>query len=334
MRVSDLDYVLPECLIAQEPLADRSGSRLMVVSRGDGSVSHRTFHDLPALLQAGDLLVLNDTRVSAVRIFGHKRSGGRVEALVMTSKGGGVFDCLLKPSSRVRAGTEVVFDGGLVGVVVEGGGDGVRRIRFSPADAARLPEVGGAPLPPYIHLALAAKERYQTVYSRNEGSAAAPTAGLHFTRETFAALAAKGVEVAYVTLHVGIDTFRPMAVDAAEEHTMHGEWCSVGEETARKVASCRGRVIAVGTTSARTLESTALAPRSIQPSTINTRLFITPGYDWRVVDALLTNFHLPRTTMLLMLASMVGEGAVRRAYAEAVQQGYRFLSFGDAMLVL
>ena len=334
MRVSEIDYNLPARLIAQEPLADRSASRMLVLARATGKIEHRKFTDIVGLLNPGDLLVLNDTRVSAVRLRGRRMTGGAVEALIMRPLGDGCFEAMLKPSKRLKPGITIQFDAGIEAEVVEGGDEITRVLRFPPGSDQKVLQSGSVPLPPYIHRDLEDAGRYQTVYNRSPGSAAAPTAGLHFTPSILESLKRKGVDTAFVTLSVGLDTFRPLTVDDPQDHRMHGEECTVSGDTARKVAECNGRVIAVGTTSARTLESHAIGKRLVEPSTAKTKIFIRPGYDFQVIDGLLTNFHMPRTTMLLMLAALVGIKPLMQAYAEAVQHEYRFLSFGDAMLVI
>lgn len=336
-RLSDYDYELPENRIAQEPLADRSAARLMVVDRSTGAWEHRVFRDLPELLEPGDLLVRNATRVTAMRLFGAKPSGGAVEALLLRQDTApGSFVALVKPGRRLPTGALIEFEGGLRATVGEVRADGQRVLHFEAVEGQldqQLRECAQAPLPPYIRTRLKDPERYQTVYAKHGGSAAAPTAGLHFTPEVLEALDRRGVETAEVTLSVGLDTFRPVTEDRAADHVMHGEWCSVSEATRDAVARCRGRIIAVGTTSARTLESFAVGPRQLETGTKETRIFITSGYRWRIVDGMITNYHMPRTTMLLMVASLTGRDALMAAYAEALQQNYRFLSFGDAMLI-
>ena len=278
--------------------------------------------------------LLNTTRVTTVRLIGHKPTGGVVEALVMRKATNGLHEVLLKPSKRIRAGTKIQFQGGVEGEVVEGGDEMVRYLSLSPESEALLQAAGSVPLPPYIHQSLDDAERYQTVYNQVPGSAAAPTAGLHFTPAVLDALRAKGVGASFVTLSVGLDTFRPVSVDETSDHVMHGEMCAVGPDTAEKIENCRGRVVAVGTTTARTLETHATGPRKINTGTLNSKIFITPGYEFKIVDGLLTNFHMPRTTMLLMLAALVGVKPLMKAYGEAVQHQYRFLSFGDSMLLI
>ncbi|MFY9233566.1 MAG: tRNA preQ1(34) S-adenosylmethionine ribosyltransferase-isomerase QueA [Fimbriimonadaceae bacterium] len=332
--LSDYDYHLPDEAIAQEPLADRSASRLLVLHKDSGEIEHLSFKDVPRLLSRGDLLVLNDTRVTAVRVFGKKESGGGVEALLLSEIAEGVFEALAKPGRRLSAGTRVGF-GDLRAEILEVLDDGRRVIRFDPVPdlGGRLRKIGQVPLPPYITKHLAEAERYQTVYGATAGSAAAPTAGLHFTDAMLAELIEKGVGIARVTLDVGLDTFRPIQSDDLDLHRMRGERCTVPEDTAEAVARCRGRVIAVGTTSVRTLESSAAGPKIITPGTQTTSLFIRPGYRFKAIDGMFTNFHMPRTTMLLLISALAGREAVLRSYAQALDRGYRFLSFGDAMLI-
>lgn len=331
--LSDYDYELPEELIAQLPLEDRSASRLLHLDRATGSVSHRRFLDCIDLLERGDTLVLNDTRVSALRLFGQKETGAQVEVFLMRPTESGCYECLLRPAKRLPPGTVIRFAQGLEATVLEPISDEVRHVRFNTDDFEVVRQQGEAPLPPYIRAKLPNQERYQTVYSQSLGSAAAPTAGLHFTDEVLGALTSKGIEIARVTLHVGLDTFRPVQVENADDHMMHGEYCQVSEETADRVNSTRGRVIAVGTTSVRTLESFSIGPKKLAPGTMSSRIFIRPGYQFKTVDGMFTNFHMPRTTMMLMLAAMTGRQSLMRAYAEAVSNRYRFLSFGDSMLI-
>ena len=334
-RLSDYDYNLPEALIAQTPLEDRAASRLLVLPKESGPIEHRLFRDVPDLLREGDLLVLNDTRVSSLRLLGRKPTGAAVEALLLSEPSPGEFVALMKPGKRLRVGAVVEFDG-LRASVVEELGDGQRRLAFDPHPvlSARLREIGTVPLPPYITAALADPERYQTVIAAQNGSAAAPTAALHFTSELLDTLRAQGVVIATVTLSVGLDTFRPVDSEDLDEHRMHGEVCEVPEATAEAVARCRGRVVAVGTTSVRTLETFAEGPRRLATGRRTSRLFIRPGYEWKIVDGMFTNFHLPKTTMLMMLSSLVGRDRLLDAYEEAIRGRYRFLSFGDSMLVI
>ncbi len=334
-RLSDYDYDLPEALIAQTPLEDRAASRLLWLNR-QGEIEHQDFRAVVDILQPGDLLVMNDTRVSAVRLFGAKQTGAKVEAFLVRDLGQHRFEALLRPGKRLKAGSIIEFGDGLTATVEEDLGDGLRTLQFKPLSDlhARLAEVGMTPLPPYIHTVLPDRERYQTVYGTKAGSAAAPTAGLHFTDEILEALRAKGVDIATVTLHVGLDTFRPVQVENLDEHRMHGEACELSEETADKIHQAKGRVIAVGTTTVRTLEAFATGPRRVETGVRDTRIFIRPGYKFQVIDGMFTNFHLPKTTMLLMISALMGRESILAAYHEAVAKRYRFLSFGDSMLLL
>ncbi len=333
--MSFLDYELPEELIAQTPLEDRAASRLLVVD-SMGRIQDAVFRELPRFLEAGDLLVWNDTRVTARRLLGRKESGGRVELLVLRRAEPRLWDCLVRPARRLHPGARIVLEGGACLRVERELEAGRRLIRLDDAEAAEeaVLAAGDVPLPPYIHVDLQDPERYQTVFASREGSAAAPTAGLHFTKEVLEELERHGVRGARVTLDVSLDTFRPMASTDPWEHPMHGERCEVSEETAAAVREATGRIVAVGTTSVRTLESMAVGPREVRPGVSDTRLFIRPGYKFMVVDGIVTNFHLPRTTMLLMISAFLGADPLRRAYEHAVAQKYRFLSFGDAMLAL
>jgi len=336
MNLEDLDYSLPEELIAQEPLVDRTASRLLHITREIGEIQHRKFIDSIDLLEPGDLLILNNTRVSAMRLFGHKLSGGGVEALLLKESESGVFECLLKPAKRLPIGTEIKFESGLNATVTGKLEGGVNEITFQESDTWRetLESVSVAPLPPYIHTHLHDRERYQTVIAQHPGSAAAPTAGLHFTSQYLDRIIQKGVQVAKVTLHVGLDTFRPIQAGSLDDHQMHGEVCEVSEKTAQMVAECQGRIIAVGTTTTRTLETFATGKRQLQTGKTISKLFIQPGYEFQIVDGMFTNFHMPRTTMLLMISALASPKAIASAYSEAVNLRYRFLSFGDSMLIL
>lgn len=326
----DLDYDLPEDRIAQAPLPDRAASKLLWLHRDSGRIEDRAFRDVAQILQPGDLLVVNDTRVTAKRLLGHKLSGGRVEALLLRERGEGRFEALVRPAKRLRVGATLQF-GELRATVEVELPDGRRELRFEATP--NLESFGQVPLPPYIHARLADPERYQTVYGERPGSAAAPTAGLHFTPDLLDALRERGVEIATVTLDVGLDTFRPIT-GAPERHAMHGEACEVSEATAGQIARAKGRIVAVGTTTVRTLESLAVGPRRVEPGRRETRLFITPGFAFQVVDGMFTNFHMPRTTMLLMIGAMAGPEAIQAAYRHALASDYRFLSFGDSMLIL
>lgn len=330
-----MDYELPEELIAQTPLEDRAASRLLVVD-SNGRIEDAVFRELPRLLAPGDLLVWNDTRVTARRLFGRKESGGRVEVLVLRRARPSEWDCLVRPARRLHAGSRILLDCGARLTVQSEQEGGRRLIRLDESGIAEeaVLEAGEVPLPPYIQGGLSDPERYQTVFASRAGSAAAPTAGLHFTQDVLDALDARGVKGARVTLDVSLDTFRPMASGEAWEHPMHGERCEVPPETAEAVRRTTGRIVAVGTTSVRTLESMAIGPRELRPGSTETRLFIRPGYKFLVVDGIVTNFHMPKTTMLLMISAFVGANPLRMAYEHAVAQRYRFLSFGDAMLAL
>ena len=338
MRTADFDYALPPELIAQHPIEPRDHARLLVVRRGDGSLEHRRFFDLPALLQPGDLLVANDSRVIPARLRTRKSTGGAVELLLLRRTEAGWWLTLARPSRRLRPGTIVSVEGGGRVYEIEIGArrdDGLFEARLE--DEALIEACGEAPLPPYIHEPLADPERYQTVYAREEGSAAAPTAGLHFTPRLMERLAARGVDVAYVTLHVGLDTFRPVEADDPREHHIHTEYAVLPPETARAIARARehgGRVVAVGTTSVRVLESAAQGSGAIEAYRGDTGLMILPGHEFHAVDAMITNFHLPRSTLLMLVSAFAGKDLIDAAYAEAVRERYRFYSFGDAMLLL
>lgn len=345
MRLELFDYELPPERIAQTPLEPRDASRLLV-ARADGTREHRTFLEFPQLLNPGDLLVFNDTRVLPARLFGRKINnqpgeGARVEVLLLQRISAGRWEGLAYPGRRLQPGVRIAFGEGLTAEIVSRGEEGTRVLQFETEEGPEAADelihrLGQVPLPPYIHERLEDAERYQTIYAREEGSAAAPTAGLHFTPRVFEALRARGVGIAYVTLHVGIATFRPIKVENVEEHEMHAEWYSVPPETARAIRECVGRVVAVGTTTVRCLESAAQAAgegREVRPTSGLTRLYVTPGYRFRVVDALLTNFHMPRSSLLVLVSAFAGSEIIRAAYQEALACGYRFLSFGDAMFL-
>ncbi len=336
MDASLFDYELPESLIAQEPIEPRDHSRLMALNRANQTIEHRRFYELTDYLQAGDTLVLNDTRVSAWRLLGRKPTGGQAEVFLLYPLADGRWHALVRPGRRLPDGSRVQI-GDLLEVVIEGRLEGgLRLVRLHSDEPIEqiLPRVGQVPLPPYIHRALTDPERYQTVYAQSPGSAAAPTAGLHFTPQLLERLKAQGVRVAYITLHVSLDTFRPLQAQQVEQHTMHGEWYTISPEAAAVINATQGRIVAVGTTCVRTLESAAVGRRQVQPGAAETRLYITPGYEFKVVEALITNFHMPRTTMLVLVSAFAGREFVLRAYQEAVRERYRFLSFGDAMLIL
>jgi S-adenosylmethionine:tRNA ribosyltransferase-isomerase len=333
--LSAFDYELPPERIAQRPLEDRAASKLLWVHRDTGSFEHRTFRELPEILSAGDLLVLNDTRVSAVRLFGLKESGARVELLLLRELSANEYVALAKPGRRLKPGARLQIEGGMTCQIARELSAGQKIVRFEGEHVRdRIRSVGQTPLPPYIKEPLWDASRYQTVVAVHEGSSAAPTAGLHFTEELLGALERKGVEIAKVTLHIGLDTFRPIQSPSLKGHRMHGELCSLPPETAEAVARCTGRIIAVGTTSVRTLESFGCGPRRVESGSKLSELFIHTDYRFQVVDGMITNFHLPRTTMLVLVASMLGSDVLMNAYREALRLDYRFLSFGDAMLVL
>lgn len=342
-RLSDFDYSLPAARIAQTPLEPRDSSRLLVLDRAAQTLTNRLFSDLPDYLAEGDVLVLNDTRVTAQRLFGERpgHSGERLEAFLIHRIADGLWNALVRPGKKLLPGAVVDFGAGLSAEVLERTDDrGSRILRFSAPEGIWVEEAIAAhslaPLPPYIETPLPAenRERYQTVYADPGGSAAAPTAGLHFTPALLARIEARGVQIARITLHVGLGTFRPIETEDVTAHQMHAERVSVSEEAAERVNSATGRIFAVGTTSARTLESAAVGPRRIAAIQGETSLYVTPGYRFQVVDALVTNFHMPRSTLLLLVSALAGTEFIRRAYEFALDDGYRFLSFGDAMLIV
>ncbi|MGE5674816.1 MAG: tRNA preQ1(34) S-adenosylmethionine ribosyltransferase-isomerase QueA [Mycobacterium leprae] len=341
MRLSDFDFELPEELIAQRPVEPRDSSRLMVVRRSGGAFEHRHFRDLVEYLKPGDALVVNETRVMPARLMGAREgSGGAIEVLLLKRLERDRWETLVKPGKKARIGQRIIFgDGLLVGTVIDNTEAGGRVIEFTYEGVfeAILDRLGQMPLPPYIHERLADPERYQTVYAREWGSAAAPTAGLHFTPELLGRLEAMGVHVHKILLHVGLGTFRPVQVENVLEHKMHSEFYTVTEETAAALNATRaagGRIIAVGTTSIRTLETVATSDRQIHGASGWTDIFIYPGYTFKAVDALITNFHLPKSTLLMLISAFASREQVLAAYEEAVRERYRFFSFGDAMLIL
>jgi len=341
VRLSDFDYDLPKELIAQTPVEPRDASRLMVVERGSGAIQHRYFRDLPEFLHPGDALVLNDTRVMPARLLGHREAtGGAMEVLLLKRLSRDRWETLVKPGKKARPGERIQFGGGLlVGTVVGPTEFGGRVIDFTYEGVFEelLERLGQMPLPPYIHEQLAEPERYQTVYAREWGSAAAPTAGLHFTPELLDRLTAQGVEIHKITLHVGLGTFRPVEVEDPTQHKMHSEFYEVSPEAAAGINAVRergGRLLVVGTTSVRTLETAATPDGRLQPGSGWTDIFIYPGYRFKMVDSLVTNFHLPKSTLLMLVSALAGRDLILKAYREAVAQRYRFFSFGDAMLIL
>jgi S-adenosylmethionine:tRNA ribosyltransferase-isomerase len=344
LRTSDFDYELPPELIAQTPLNRRDASRLLVLDRATGEVTHSAFSNLPDFLTPGDLLVANNSRVIPARLYGQREAtGGSVELLLLRQEGN-EWSALARPARKLKPGERLVFPARSPGVdvavaeVKSHRGEGELTVRFEGDAGSRLYDYGVAPLPPYITERLDDEERYQTVYSSQAGSAAAPTAGLHFTHELMTRLRALGFGWTEVTLHVGLDTFRPIAVEDVAEHHIHQEWCEVSQASAEEIAACRrrgNRVVAVGTTAARTLETLGRTWSDEDPRGISgmTGEFIVPGHDWKMVDALLTNFHLPRSTLLMLVSALADREAILSAYAEAVRRQYRFFSFGDAMLI-
>ena len=334
MKTSDFDYDLPQEFIAQTPIEPRDHSRLLVVNRADGSIVHRHFYDLPDLLHKGDVLVFNDSRVLPARLFGHRVGyEGKVEVLLLRRIEPCVWEVLVKPSRRIDAGGRIALDG-LQCEVLERREGAIRIVRFSDEEA--LERAGKVPLPPYIHRHLDNPERYQTVYARVKGSAAAPTAGLHFTPELLHRLEEKGVDFAFTTLHVGLDTFVPVRVEDPRRHHIHREYCQLSPEVARQLSQARSqgrRIIAVGTTSVRVLEQ-ASQNGKVEPFDGWADLFILPGYKFHTVDVMITNFHLPRTTLIMMVSAFAGRELISKAYEEAIKERYRFYSFGDAMMIV
>jgi S-adenosylmethionine:tRNA ribosyltransferase-isomerase len=341
MLVTDFDYFLPEERIAQTPVEPRDHSRLMVLERGLKSRQDCFFYQLPDFLKPGDLLIFNDTRVIPARLFARKTgdNGARIEVFLLKRITATDWECLVRPGKRVKAGTRLEFNQGVAGeaIRVEDGGTRVIRFPDSLNFRAWLLQNGETPLPPYIRQKLNDPERYQTVYSRNEGSVAAPTAGLHFTPELLDRLQSKGVKTGFLTLHVGVGTFRPVQTERIEEHRMHAECFSLSQKLAEKIQRTREagkRVIAVGTTAVRVLESQALPGGGVRPGAGETDIFIYPGYRFEVVDGIITNFHLPKSTLLMLVAAFAGRELIMESYRHAVAERYRFFSFGDAMLIL
>lgn len=335
MRISDFDYELPREAIAQSPIEPRDSAKMLVVNPNNGEIEHSVFYELPTFLEKGDLLILNDTRVSALRLFGRKSTGGKIEVLLLREESHGLFESIVRPAKRLRPGTRVEFSDGIQATVHSISGDGVCILRFTPpVSYEQLQKFGKVPLPPYVFFDLEDSERYQTIYARKAGSAAAPTAGLHFTQRVLQALDERGVQQATITLDIGLDTFRPVRTDVICDHKMHGERYEIPEETSRKIENCNGRIFAVGTTAVRAVESAAISKRKVKSEEGNTELMITPGYTFQIVDGIITNFHMPRTTMLLLVAAFCGRELLMKAYQEALRFEYRFLSFGDSMLIL
>ena len=339
MKTSDFDFYLPEELIAQTPLERRDASRLLTLDKTTGEVGHHHFYDLPRYLRPGDCLVMNDSRVLPARLIGHRPTGGVCEVLLLVDKGEGLWECLVRPGRKLKPGAQVIFgDGQLTATIEAEIEDGKRLVRFHYQGIFLeiLEQLGKMPLPPYIKTELQDQERYQTVYSKVVGSAAARTAGLHFTPELLAQIRDMGVKECYVTLHVGLGTFRPVKAEDIQDHEMHSEFCQISQETADVINSTKargGRVICVGTTSCRTLESWAADDGHMEAKAGWTNIYIYPGYKFKVMDGLVTNFHLPESTLIMLVSAFAGREHVLAAYAEAVKERYRFFSFGDAMFL-
>ena len=339
MKTSDFNFDLPPELIAQTPIAQRDASRLLTLNKQTGAVEHKHFYDLPSMLRPGDCLVLNNSRVLPARLIGHRPTGGACEVLLLVDKGDNVWECLVRPGRKLKPGAEVIFGEGQLKATVEAEvEDGKRlvRFRYQGIFLEILEQLGKMPLPPYIKEELEDSERYQTVYSREVGSAAAPTAGLHFTKELLEQIQTLGVKVCYVTLHVGLGTFRPVKADDVTDHEMHSEFCMISAETAEIINQTKregGRVICVGTTSCRTIESWAAEDGAMRECSGWTNIFIYPGYRFKVLDCLITNFHLPESTLIMLVSALAGREQVMEAYRQAVEEKYRFFSFGDAMFI-
>ena len=340
MKTSDFDFYLPEELIAQTPLERRDTSRLLTLDKQTGETTHRHFYELPQLLRPGDCLVLNNSRVLPARLIGHRLpGGGACEVLLLTDKGDGLWECLVRPGRKLKPGAQVSFGEGRLTATVEAevsGGNRLVRFHYQGIFLEVLEELGKMPLPPYIKEELQDNERYQTVYSKVLGSAAAPTAGLHFTPELLRQVEEMGVRLCYVTLHVGLGTFRPVKEEEITDHEMHSEYCMVPGETARIINETRkngGRVICVGTTSCRTLESATGEDGILKAGSGWTDIFIYPGYRFKILDCLITNFHLPESTLVMLVSALAGREHILNAYQEAIKERYRFFSFGDAMFI-
>lgn len=339
MKTSDFYYDLPQRLIAQTPLQKRDESRLLVMDRKTGALEHRHFYDILEYLQPGDTLVVNNSRVIPARLLGHRPTGGAVEVLLLRDCGDGIWECLTKPGRKTLVGQELIFgDGLLTATVVEALDDGNKMVQFhyDGIFLEILEQLGKMPLPPYIKKELADGERYQTVYSKVNGSAAAPTAGLHFTKELLEKIQQKGISIGEITLHVGLGTFRPVKVEDVDNHKMHSEFCMIDAETAELLNQTRhngGRIVCVGTTSCRTLESLVNADGTFSAKSAWTDIFIYPGYQFKAMDALITNFHLPESTLVMLVSAFSTRENILHAYQVAVEQEYRFFSFGDAMFI-
>lgn len=341
MNLKDFDYNLPESLIAQEPIDERDRSRLLVLNKESGNIEHLLFKDIINFLNKGDCLVLNDTRVIPARLLGEKNgSGGSIEFMLLNRKDMNTWEVMVRPGKRAKIGTRINFgDGQLQAEIIEiiDGGNRIVKFEYDGVFEEILDRLGNMPLPPYIKKTLTDKERYQTVYSKYEGSSAAPTAGLHFTTELLRKIQEKGVTIAYVTLHVGLGTFRPVKVENILDHKMHSEYYSISESNAQLINCCRkngGKIICVGTTSTRTLESASESDGTIKNVSGWTEIFIYPGYKFKATDALITNFHLPQSTLLMLVSAFSSKEKILNAYNIAIENEYRFFSFGDAMLII
>ncbi|MCP3762615.1 tRNA preQ1(34) S-adenosylmethionine ribosyltransferase-isomerase QueA [Domibacillus sp. A3M-37] len=341
MKVEDFDFELPEELIAQTPLKERAESRMMVLDKQTGRLAHETFKNVADYLKSGDLLILNDTKVLPARLHGIKEeTGANIEVLLLKQDETDVWETLVKPAKRIKEGSIISFGDGKLKAVCTGEKEqGGRMLRFEYDGIFYevLDELGEMPLPPYIKEQLDEKDRYQTVYAKERGSAAAPTAGLHFTKQLLAQLKERGVRIEFITLHVGLGTFRPVSVDSIEDHDMHAEYYTISaqtEEAIRETKKQGGRVIAVGTTSVRTLETAARDYGVVKESSGWTDIFIYPGFEFKAIDGMITNFHLPKSTLIMLISALAGQNQVMTAYAEAVKEQYRFFSFGDAMLII
>ena len=341
MKVTEFDYKLPEELIAQTPIKKRDESRLMVLNRKEQTIEHKIFKDIIEYLKPGDVLVRNNTKVIPARLYGRKETGAKVEFLLLNNIEGDIWESIVRPGNKLHVGTKVIFgDGILEAKILEVMPGGTRKVEFKYDGIFNeiLDKIGLMPLPPYIHESLKEKDRYQTVYAKYDGSAAAPTAGLHFTPELLGKIQEKGVEIANVTLHVGIGTFRPVKEDTVEAHKMHSEHFYIKQEDVDKINKAKQegrRVIAVGTTSCRVLESIADENTGmVKPIEDDTEIFIYPGYKFKCIDGLITNFHLPQSTLLMLVSALAGKDFIMKAYKEAVKEKYRFFSFGDAMFIM
>ena len=340
MKVTEFDYELPEELIAQTPIEKRDESRLMVLNRKNNTIEHKTFKDIIDYLEPGDCLVRNNTKVIPARIYGKKETGANIEFLLLNNIEGDIWETIVRPGNKLHIGTKVIFGNGLLTAeILDTMPGGTRKVLFTYKGIFNeiLDKIGLMPLPPYIHEELKEKDRYQTVYAKYEGSAAAPTAGLHFTNELLEKIEQKGIDIANVTLHVGIGTFRPVKEDTVEAHEMHSEHFYIKQEDADKINNAKKngkRVIAVGTTSCRVLETIADENGMVKPTEGDTQIFIYPGYKYKCLDGLVTNFHLPESTLIMLVSALAGRDYIMKAYNEAVKERYRFFSFGDAMLIL